>query len=111
MTNELNCTNCGEYAGSDIADEMERLKNALGAIQTEGNSVWVLSVYAMDAEGEEWQQLDTLYQNKPTKEILEKKLKYHAVRSGFVETLLEKGEAYGGGYDNWHFELEEINCV
>jgi hypothetical protein len=25
----LTCTNCGEYAGSDIADEIERLREAL----------------------------------------------------------------------------------
>jgi hypothetical protein len=32
MTNEplsLQCTNCGEYAGSDIADEIERLREAV----------------------------------------------------------------------------------
>jgi hypothetical protein len=28
----LPCTNCGEYAGSDIADEIERLREALASI-------------------------------------------------------------------------------
>ena len=73
--------------------------------------VWCLFHWARDAECDEWEQLEQIYLNKPTKKQLQKKLQYHVVCDGFFDTLLEKGEAWGKGYDNWHFSLEERECI
>jgi hypothetical protein len=35
MSDILQCTNCGEYAGSDIASEIERLRDALERVTTD----------------------------------------------------------------------------
>lgn len=77
-------------------------------------TVWVLSSFEPDAEQEEWEQLDTIYSSKPSKETLEAHFKYHQLRPGFVDELLSKGEVRNSNsysYDNWHYSLEEIECI
>ena len=88
------------------------MSNTAGVL-TEGSfgTVWCLYIWGMDADCGEWETLEEIYHVKPSVDALKERFKYHSVKESFFETLVEKGEAYGGGYDNWHFTLEEKKVV
>lgn len=76
--------------------------------------VWVLTQICRDRDGEEWETLDCLFQEKPTVEKLREKFKYHNLRPNFIEDLDRLGWADSkawGGWDDFHFRICEEECI
>lgn len=76
--------------------------------------VWTLTQICRDRDGEEWEVLESIYQNKPTLEQLKEKFVYHNLRPGFLDDLDRLGWADSkrwGGWDDYHFRIQEEECI
>lgn len=76
--------------------------------------VWTVIQICRDGDGEEWECLDSIYKNKPTIEQLQQKFANYRMRPGFIEDLCRLGWADSknwGGYDPWHFRVQEEECI
>lgn len=76
--------------------------------------VWIVTQICLDADGQEWECLDSIYKNKPTLEQLQQKFAFYKLRPNFIEDLLRLGYAHHGdwrGYDMFHFRIQEEECI